>query len=250
MRFSPEAKWGANAGLAIARERLEAVKAKHAGLSYADLYSLAGVVAIQEMGGPAIPWRGGRADFVDGATSPPDGRLPDAGKKGAHLRDIFGRMGFSDGEIVALSGAHALGRCHADRSGFVGPWTRAPTTFSNEYFRLLLEEEWVPKTEEAGAPWKGPAQFTDATTRSLMMLPSDLALVEDATFKGCGGRRGWGWWGWGWGWVVGVGAGEGYVGARDAAPPASARCQGSRDLLLLPPSSLRPARPAPPQLRR
>jgi cytochrome c peroxidase len=29
-------------------------------------------------------------------------------------------MGFNDQEIVALSGAHALGRCHGDRSGFEG----------------------------------------------------------------------------------------------------------------------------------
>lgn len=46
-------------------------------------------------------------------------------------------MGFNDQEIVALSGAHALGRCHTDRSGFEGPWQFSPTTFSNEYFRLL-----------------------------------------------------------------------------------------------------------------
>ena len=32
-------------------------------------------------------------------------------------------------EIVALSGAHALGRCHAEASGYVGPWTPTPTTF-------------------------------------------------------------------------------------------------------------------------
>jgi catalase (peroxidase I) len=54
-----------------------------------------------------------------------------------HLRVIFNRMGFNDQEIVALSGAHALGRCHTDRSGFDGPWQFSPTTFSNEYFRLL-----------------------------------------------------------------------------------------------------------------
>jgi catalase (peroxidase I) len=54
-----------------------------------------------------------------------------------HLRVIFNRMGFNDQEIVALSGAHALGRCHTDRSGFEGPWQFSPTTFSNEYFRLL-----------------------------------------------------------------------------------------------------------------
>ena len=35
-----------------------------------------------------------------------------------------------DEEIVALSGAHGLGACHTDRSGFWGPWTRAPTTVS------------------------------------------------------------------------------------------------------------------------
>ena len=55
----------------------------------------------------------------------------------SHLREIFGRMGFNDQEIVALSGAHALGRCHATASGYVGPWTPTPTTFNNLYFSLL-----------------------------------------------------------------------------------------------------------------
>jgi cytochrome c peroxidase len=97
----------------------------------------------------------------------------------ADLRDIFYRMGFSDREIVALSGAHALGRCHPDRSGFAGPWTRSPTTFSNQYFALLLSEKWVPR---AAVPGKAgsPSQFVDAATGELMMLPSDVALVEDA----------------------------------------------------------------------
>ena len=169
-----------NAGLGLARNLLEKVKSKHPNVSYADLYTLSGVVAIQAMGGPAIPWRAGRTDAPDGKSSPPDGRLPDATKKAPHLRDIFHRMGFSDKDIVALSGAHSLGRCHADRSGFVGPWTRSPTTFSNEYFRLLLEEAWVP--EKSKAPG-GPAWFVNKTDRSLMMLPSDLALTEDPVFK-------------------------------------------------------------------
>ncbi len=47
----------------------------------------------------------------DETKCPPDGRLPDAAKGPPHLRDIFYRMGFNDQEIVALSGAHALGRC-------------------------------------------------------------------------------------------------------------------------------------------
>lgn len=48
---------------------------------------------------------------------------------------------FNDQEIVALAGAHALGRCHIDRSGFEGPWTFSPTTFSNEFYNLLWNEK-------------------------------------------------------------------------------------------------------------
>jgi cytochrome c peroxidase len=49
MRFSPESAHGANAGLSVARDLLDSIKSKYPGLSYADLWSLAGVVAIQEM---------------------------------------------------------------------------------------------------------------------------------------------------------------------------------------------------------
>lgn len=91
-------------------------------------------------------------------------------------------MGFSDREIVALLGAHALGRCHTDRSGYWGPWTFAENTFSNEYFRLLVEERWSPKMSHNGKPWDGPDQFEDSTGK-LMMLPSDMVLVQDPEFK-------------------------------------------------------------------
>eukprot|EP00802_Teleaulax_amphioxeia_P017321 Tamp_17473.p2 GENE.Tamp_17473~~Tamp_17473.p2 ORF type:complete len:340 (+),score=89.22 Tamp_17473:73-1020(+) len=182
MRFTPEAAFGANAGLAEARKRLEPIKAQFPGLSYADLWILASYVAIEDMGGPKMPFRAGRSDKPSGEWCPPDGRLPDADKGTkpstiAHIRDIFYRQGFNDQEIVALCGAHALGRCHTDRSGYSGPWTRAPTTFSNEYFRLLIETKWVPKQ------WKGPKQFENADGGDLMMLPSDIALIEDSDFK-------------------------------------------------------------------
>lgn len=129
-------------------------------------------------GGPTIPWRPGRSDAASGAACTPDGRLPSATEGAAHLRQIFYRMGFADGEIVALAGAHALGRCHPGRSGFEGPWTRAPTTFSNEYFKLLLNEKWVPSKSSAGA-----GQFKNASGGDLMMLPADLALIQDPAMK-------------------------------------------------------------------
>jgi len=176
MRFAPESAHGGNAGLNVARNLLEEIKKKYPGISYADLYTLAGTVAIEALGGPRVPWRPGRRDYAEKEKpATPDGRLPDASQGADHLRSIFYRMGFTDQEIVALSGAHALGRCHTDRSGFEGPWTFSPTVLDNSYFRLLLEEKWTERQ------WKGPRQFEDSS-KKLMMLPSDLALIQDPAF--------------------------------------------------------------------
>ncbi|KAF2797907.1 class II peroxidase [Melanomma pulvis-pyrius CBS 109.77] len=176
MRFAPEGDHGANAGLKAARDFLEPIKQQFPWISYSDLWILSGVCAIQEMQGPKIPYRPGRADR-DLSFCTPDGRLPDASKDQSHIRAIFGRMGFNDQEMVALSGAHALGRCHTDRSGYDGPWTFSPTTMTNDYYKLLLEEKWAWKK------WNGPKQFEDVKTKSLMMLPTDLALIKDKSFR-------------------------------------------------------------------
>ncbi|CAG8478952.1 10634_t:CDS:2, partial [Scutellospora calospora] len=172
MRFSPESDHDANAGLKAARDKLEIIKKNNPEISYSDLWSLAGVVA----GGPKIPWIPGRKDGEAAACSP-DGRLPDASQGSSHLRDIFYRMGFDDREIVALAGAHALGRCHKDRSGFDGPWTPSPTMFTNGFYQELLGKKWVEKK------WKGPKQYVDKETGELMMLPADLSLIQDKAFK-------------------------------------------------------------------
>jgi len=190
MRFKPQSHWGANAGLAHARARLEPLKREFPDVTFADLWSFAGTVAIEEMGGPTLKWRPGRKDVAELAESNglPDGLLPDGDGRNKpehpadHLRDIFYRMGFNDREIVCLSGGHALGRCHPDRSGYWGPWTNSPVTFSNEFYRLLLEEKWTPKKTHEGKPWTGPLQYENKTGQ-LMMLPTDLALVQDPKMR-------------------------------------------------------------------
>lgn len=176
MRFPKEAGYEANAGLEAARNFHEQFKEQFPWITYADLWTLGGICAVQEMGGPKIPWRPGREDLAIEST-PPNYRLPDGDKGADHLRKIFHRMGWNDQEIVNLAGAHALGRCHKDRSGFDGPWTFSPTTFSNQFYTLLLEDTWQPRK------WDGPMQYQDKETQSLMMLPSDYALIQDPTFK-------------------------------------------------------------------
>ena len=136
------------------------------------------MTAIEAMGGPVIPFKPGRTDFADDSKCPPRGRLPDAAQAADHIRAVFGRMGFNDQEMVALSGAHNLGRCHSDRSGFHGPWVPNGTRFSNTYFRLLMNNEWTVKE------WDGPKQYSNTDfDEELMMLPTDMALVQDPKFK-------------------------------------------------------------------
>mmetsp|Transcript_51557 Transcript_51557/g.133941 ORF Transcript_51557/g.133941 Transcript_51557/m.133941 type:complete len:281 (+) Transcript_51557:27-869(+) len=125
IRFKPEIDHGGNAGLKHAIGVLAPIKENNPGASWADLVIYSGVVAIECMGGPVVGFTPGRTDATCPNTTPaqdkrftPDDRLPDAAQTQDHLRDVFYRMGFNDQEIVALSGAHAVGRCHTDRSGF------------------------------------------------------------------------------------------------------------------------------------
>ena len=53
----------------------------------------------------------------------------------------------------------------------------SPITLTNDFYTLLLGEKWQWKK------WKGPAQYEDKRTKTLMMLPADMALVQDKAFK-------------------------------------------------------------------
>jgi len=158
IRNKDELSHSANAGLDSAVKLLEPIKEQFPILSYADFYQLAGVVAVEVTGGPSIPFHPGRTDLSD---SPEEGRLPDATGGSDHLRSVFYRMGLGDKDIVALSGGHTLGRCHKERSGYEGPWTRTPLLFDNSYFRELLVGE----------------------REGLIQLPSDKALLQDPIFS-------------------------------------------------------------------
>ncbi|KAF0892835.1 hypothetical protein E2562_018628 [Oryza meyeriana var. granulata] len=158
IRFPQEYSHAANAGIKIAIDLLVPIKQKHPKITYADLYQLAGVVAVEVTGGPTIDFVPGRKDSSD---CPEEGRLPDAKQGAAHLREVFYRMGLSDKDIVALSGGHTLGKARPERSGFDGAWTKDPLKFDNSYFIELLKED----------------------AEGLLKLPTDKALIEDPTFR-------------------------------------------------------------------
>ena len=215
MRYEKEYTDGANAGLQISQDMLKPVRAithpsqphrylmtttprpvltpppplalpviqqvknTHAEASNADIWTYAGAKAVEFMGGPKIPHTFCRTDAADDTGCPENGRLPDAAQGAQHLRDVFYRQGFDDKDIVALSGAHTVGRCHLSRSGFDGPWTHTPLNFNNEYFRNLIELEW--KLSDRTGPG-GNVQYEDVGTGKLMMLPTDMAIKTDPAF--------------------------------------------------------------------
>jgi hypothetical protein len=179
MRYEKEYTDGANAGLQISQDMLKPVKNTHVEASNADIWTYAGAKAVEFMGGPKIPHTFCRTDAADDTGCPENGRLPDAAQGAQHLRDVFYRQGFDDKDIVALSGAHTVGRCHLSRSGFDGPWTHTPLKFNNEYFRNLIELEW--KLSDRTGPG-GNVQYEDVGTGKLMMLPTDMAIKTDPAF--------------------------------------------------------------------
>ncbi|PIA47452.1 hypothetical protein AQUCO_01400242v1 [Aquilegia coerulea] len=179
VRFEIELKHAANAGLVNALKLLQPIKEKYPGVTYADLFQLASATAVEEAGGPKIPMKYGRVDVSEPEQCPEEGRLPDAGPPtpASHLRDVFYRMGLSDKDIVALSGAHTLGRSRPERSGWGKPetkytkdgpgapggqsWTIQWLQFDNSYFKDIKE-----KRDE-----------------DLLVLPTDAVLFEDPSFK-------------------------------------------------------------------
>eukprot|EP01084_Bolivina_argentea_P135959 239489_1 len=180
MRFKPEMDDPENAGLKLAREKLEGIKQKYdKEITYADLWVFASYIAIEAMGGPYIKFCGGRKDDKPKSLCPANGRLPSAEGDSKHVRQVFNRMGFNDQEIVALiGGGHVIGRCHPDRSGYDGPWVDNPIKFSNEYFEELFENDWEEKTIES----TGKKQFKDKEDE-LMMLPADMLMLRDEEFR-------------------------------------------------------------------
>lgn len=79
-------------------------------------------------------------------------------------------------EILGSRDTLNVGRTLTDSVSFLlysnkqRPWNFSETTFSNEYFRLLVEERWSPKLTHNGQPWDGPDQYGKYVGCGIMMM--------------------------------------------------------------------------------
>ena len=154
-RFAPLNSWPDNGNLDKARRLLWPIKQKYgAKLSWADLFILAGNVAIESMGGPTFGFGGGRKDIFEpeqdiywgteeewlGQTRIDDeagmalesplaaiqhgliyvnpegpGGCPNPMGSARDMRETFARMGMNDEETAALTaGGHTFGKAHGN----------------------------------------------------------------------------------------------------------------------------------------
>ena len=119
MRFSPEKDDKQNAGLVQAAALLSAaVKEKHPRLSNADLWVLAAYAAVEALGGPAIPFVGGRFDARDGSRAPcgdaPAIKVPPSHPSyQAPQKHAVGTFCCPAGPIFSRTHTHAHAHAHA-----------------------------------------------------------------------------------------------------------------------------------------
>lgn len=134
-----------NAGLELSVDYLDA-KADAwlaAGLSKADLYGLASMVAANMALGNA-GWDTDLSNFEIGRTDceNPDleENFPDAHQNPFPFMEE--QFGFSARDTVVIMGAHTLGRAQTGNSGFRNFWSNNPLTLGNEFYERIEDNPW------------------------------------------------------------------------------------------------------------
>ncbi|CAH1784474.1 unnamed protein product [Owenia fusiformis] len=93
-----------------------------------------------------LVYRPGRVDCPTSPYTKKFNKFPTNGGHGDFndMLDFLQRQfNYSDRQVVAIMGAHNLGRMSREHSGFIGPWTPCPDVLDNEYYIYLVQNDWV-----------------------------------------------------------------------------------------------------------
>ncbi|TQD82367.1 hypothetical protein C1H46_032059 [Malus baccata] len=221
IRNEEEYSHGSNNGLKKAIDFCEEVKSKHPRITYADLYQLAGVVAVEVTGGPAIDISPGRKDSK---ISPEEGQLPDAKRVYKSQRYLLSNFVSMSGcgtwlpiELFKATEATEASNFYFEyysflvatsllysklRFGIVSWFARWDCSLIPWHCHKLIHVKTQstsphllgkahPNRSGFDGPWtKEPLQFDNSCfvellneSEGLLKLPTDAALVEDPEFR-------------------------------------------------------------------
>ncbi|KAJ3153079.1 hypothetical protein HDU86_005377 [Geranomyces michiganensis] len=179
IRLSPEKDYADNVGMDKVMEVLNVIKRKYSdGLSWADLIVLAGEVALERAGSRPFKFAGGRVDAADGVNPAPRTYYYNST---VAARDNMQVMGFTPAHYVAL-GARLRSPSQQARLGLGDKtYTTHVDVLGNEYFKILLQNHWVP----TGAVSKtGAKQYkADGYGEPRFVTDADLALIWDPELR-------------------------------------------------------------------
>lgn len=173
-----------NAGLDLSVDYLEdkAPAWLESGLSKADLYALAAMVAANMALGNA-GWESDLSNFEIGrtdcdATEVTNEVFPDSHVSPfAFFEDNFG---FTARETTVIMGAHTLGRAQLGNSGFTNFWTQNALDLGNDYYVALERPPWRQRMVPGGSNFQwDQAPPPGRQGAPLMALNADMFLIRN-----------------------------------------------------------------------
>jgi len=172
-------------------------------ISNADFWQMAGIVAL-ELGNSDVhlTFKGGREDCAESPGDSADHTYPEPIMDRHEMYDWFlnsvDGFGMDENKVTALMGAHSLGMCHEEKTGYNGPWTPEDLKgFNNEFYQNLVNSTFTFRNRAMVDPvyddegnldtsidykyqWRLIADGEDSDSGTLrLMLNTDLELVYD-----------------------------------------------------------------------
>ena len=171
IRFSPQKDWPQNIAMNTVLNVLQSVKDIYGdNLTWADLIVFAGTLALEEASGMSYAFCGGRSDATEGSGSEFLNMLnyPDLISE---FNDRTILMGLTKRQSVALQG-RIRSKESQIKLGYQGSWMGEDVNaLRNEYFKILLENSWIPVDDK---------EVKSEKKDDLFMMSSDLVMINDA----------------------------------------------------------------------
>lgn len=176
-----------NAGLEVPMDALNPIVAQYENLclSRADIWAIAALVGAdvtQNQLDFPLEWVGRRNCDDNDPRGGPARVMPSADLDVHALLDFFANeFGFGAQEVVALMGAHSIGRVDVVNSNFVGRgWDDDNDELDNNYYRQLDTDVRWNQVHARRFQWEGGRGGSgDADEDGIIMMNVDIALVRD-----------------------------------------------------------------------